>query len=262
MTEAQDPRQELWDAQRDAQPTISGDELARKSRRSVLTGVGGVVAALGGWKWFGGRPTDDGALVPLRKGLEFNEAIWSKIGDGGEVRTFSESDLTGIRVNGLIGLRSDLDRDAWRLRIENADGELIDELDEAALADLAQADQIVKHKCVEGWSATVRWTGPTVATLLEPYADQLGDWDYAAFVTPDEEYYVGLDNSAAMHPQTVLATSLDGEPLSLEHGAPVRLAVPIAYGIKSLKRVGTIRLTNERPPDYWAERGYDWYSLH
>jgi DMSO/TMAO reductase YedYZ molybdopterin-dependent catalytic subunit len=46
----------------------------------------------------------------------------------------------------------------------------------------------------------------------------------------------------------------------LEHGAPLRLAIPVKYGIKNIKRIGTIRFTGQRPADYWAERGYDWYS--
>ena len=45
-----------------------------------------------------------------------------------------------------------------------------------------------------------------------------------------------------------------------EHGAPLRLATPVKYGIKNIKRIGTIRFTNTRPADYWAERGYDWYA--
>jgi len=34
----------------------------------------------------------------------------------------------------------------------------------------------------------------------------------------------------------------------------------VKYGYKSLKRVGLIRFQDERPSDYWAERGYDWYA--
>jgi len=46
------------------------------------------------------------------------------------------------------------------------------------------------------------------------------------------------------------------------HGAPLRLVIPVKYGIKSIKQIGSIRFTNRRPPDYWAERGYDWYAGH
>jgi DMSO/TMAO reductase YedYZ molybdopterin-dependent catalytic subunit len=63
-----------------------------------------------------------------------------------------------------------------------------------------------------------------------------------------------------LHPQTLLAYEMNGKPLSIAHGAPLRLIIPVKYGIKSLKRVGRITFARHRPPDYWAERGYDWFS--
>jgi DMSO/TMAO reductase YedYZ molybdopterin-dependent catalytic subunit len=53
---------------------------------------------------------------------------------------------------------------------------------------------------------------------------------------------------------------MNGAPLSAEHGAPLRLVIPVKYGIKNLKRIGVIRFTEDRPADYWAARGYDWYA--
>jgi DMSO/TMAO reductase YedYZ molybdopterin-dependent catalytic subunit len=78
--------------------------------------------------------------------------------------------------------------------------------------------------------------------------------------TPDEEYYVGLDMKSALHPQTLLAWEMNGKPLELSHGAPLRLVIPVKYGIKNIKRIGTIRFTDQRPGDYWAEEGYDWFA--
>jgi len=85
---------------------------------------------------------------------------------------------------------------------------------------------------------------------------------YVSLETPGRGYYVGLDLASAMHPQTLLAWALNGEPLTASHGAPLRLAIPIKYGVKNIKRIATIRWTNVRPPDFWAERGYDWYCGH
>jgi DMSO/TMAO reductase YedYZ molybdopterin-dependent catalytic subunit len=48
--------------------------------------------------------------------------------------------------------------------------------------------------------------------------------------------------------------------LTLEHGAPLRLVTPVKYGIKNIKRIGTLAFTAKRPADFWAERGYDWYA--
>ncbi len=65
---------------------------------------------------------------------------------------------------------------------------------------------------------------------------------------------------SAMHPQTLLAYEVNEKPLPLEHGQPLRLIIPVKYGTKNLKRIGSISFSNERPPDYWAEQGYDYYS--
>ena len=65
-----------------------------------------------------------------------------------------------------------------------------------------------------------------------------------------------------MHSQSLLAYEINGEPLSPMHGAPLRLVCPLKYGVKSIKRIGAIQFVNERPADYWAERGYDWYLGH
>ena len=65
---------------------------------------------------------------------------------------------------------------------------------------------------------------------------------------------------SALHPQTLLAYEQNGKPLAEEHGAPLRLVIPVKYGIKNIKRIGKIEYTNERPADYWAEEGYDWFA--
>jgi hypothetical protein len=66
--------------------------------------------------------------------------------------------------------------------------------------------------------------------------------------------------ASALHPQTLLCDTMNWQPLTREHGGPLRLALAVKYGYKSLKCVSLIRFQDERPPDYWAERGYDWYA--
>ena len=83
---------------------------------------------------------------------------------------------------------------------------------------------------------------------------------YVGLNTPDKEYYVGIDTRSIMHPQTILCYEMNGEPLPMNQGAPLRLIIPVKYGIKHLKRIGTIFFSNQRPPDYWFERGYDYFS--
>jgi DMSO/TMAO reductase YedYZ molybdopterin-dependent catalytic subunit len=67
---------------------------------------------------------------------------------------------------------------------------------------------------------------------------------------------------SALHPQTLLCYEMNGNPLPLNQGFPLRLIIPVKYGIKHLKRIGTMSFSNEKPADYWAERGYDYYAGH
>ena len=65
--------------------------------------------------------------------------------------------------------------------------------------------------------------------------------------------------ASALHPQTLLAYELNGQPITAPHGAPLRLIIPVKYGVKNLKRIGRMFFADERPRDFWAERGYDYY---
>jgi DMSO/TMAO reductase YedYZ molybdopterin-dependent catalytic subunit len=75
-----------------------------------------------------------------------------------------------------------------------------------------------------------------------------------------DPYYVSIDLPTARHPQTLLATHFSGRPLPLEHGAPMRLLVPMKLGLKNIKAVTSIAYSVEEPADYWAERGYSKYD--
>src|SRR5260370_4286504 len=70
---------------------------------------------------------------------------------------------------------------------------------------------------------------------------------YVSLETPDSGYYVGLDMESALHPQTLLCYEMNGQPLSLKHGAPLRLAIPLKYAIKNIKRIGTTPYTTTHP---------------
>ena len=251
-------------------PTSSGEtpralteaEYRSRSRRSVLTGLGGVAAAAFGWRWLNGRPLDDRIPDVLRKGHEVNESIWRTLFRGGsEAPTFDYTASSMMRVNGGHGLDDEIDVETWELRVLAADGtELgVHNLDD--LRGLTQQELVVEHKCVEGWSHVVAWGGPRFSDFMAAwYPDQVGH-KFVGLETPDNKYRVGLEMDAMMHSQTLLALDLQREPLTSDHGAPVRLATPLKYGIKQIKRIGTIQFSDTRPErDYWTIRGYDWYA--
>jgi DMSO/TMAO reductase YedYZ molybdopterin-dependent catalytic subunit len=142
------------------------------------------------------------------------------------------------------------------------------------IKSLPRVEMTTELKCIEGWSVVVNWAGARLSDFLAHYLPATTNGNhpdinrpqdflsYISMVTPDGGYYVGLDMPSAMHPQTLLCYEMNGAPLTPEHGAPLRLVTPTKYGIKQIKRIGRIAFTAERPADYWAERGYDWYAGH
>jgi DMSO/TMAO reductase YedYZ molybdopterin-dependent catalytic subunit len=231
----------------------------KRSRRAFLTAGVATVAAAGGYKWMRSRPQENMAPWPERKVLRFNERIGKAyLSDGHLAPTYSASEIGKLRPNGTDGLDEDVDAEHWRLQVEPGGPALTLTLDD--IKALPRVTQIVKLHCIEGWSTVVQWTGARFADFTQKYLPPGQSLpEYVYMETPDSNYYVGLDAKSAMHPQTLLCYERNGNPLEDEHGAPLRLVIPVKYGVKSIKRVGLIRYTSTRPADYWAEQGYDWY---
>lgn len=240
-------------------PTIPDAEFRRVSRRSFLTGAAGAVVGVGLWRWVQTQGTDGGIPNVLRDQLERNEAIWSAL-PARSAPEYAIAEAEPIRVNGMIGLEDELNLDRWVCRVEGPDGQLLDVLDITAFEALPQRDLVIEHKCIEGWSSIVHWGGARFSDFHARYTERVGDVPYVGLATPDGGYYVGWDIASILHPQTLLVLREHGEPLTPEHGAPLRLATPNKYGIKTIKRIGVIRYSQTRPADYWAERSYDWYA--
>jgi hypothetical protein len=131
------------------------------------------------------------------------------------------------------------------------------------LMRLPKVELITEFKCIEGWSEITEWSGVRLRDLIEAYPPAKingREPRYVYMETPDGNYYCGYDMSAARHPQSLLVTEMSGEPLKPEHGAPLRLHMPIKYGYKQLKRIGVIAYMDTKPDDYWMKLGYDWYA--
>lgn len=236
-------------------------DLTRRTRRSFVTGGAAIAAGLFGFNKLQTGSTNVGLPRPLRAGFEFNERVWSTLGAGnGSAPEYDVSRASPIRVNGTRGLSEEIDLDAWTMDVQDDAGATIDTVSMDVIMDLPQVEMVTKHKCVEGWSTIAHWTGVRFSDFSARYAGDVTSADYVGMQTPDAGYYVGLLRQRMAHPQSLLVHSLDGAPLTQSHGAPLRFVTPNNYGIKSLKRLGIIQFTNTRPPDFWAERGYDWWS--
>jgi DMSO/TMAO reductase YedYZ molybdopterin-dependent catalytic subunit len=251
--------------------------LRSLSRRGFALGGLAVLGGFASWRWLATGSEEDGLPWPLRRVLELNERLAQ--GAFRAARLSPELPRSAARmprVNGTIGLESDLDLSAWRLQVVGPGRDPVRRsltLDD--IKALPRFETTTELRCIEGWSEVVHWAGARLADLASVTglathsgrpADPVGNpadlLGYAALETPDREYYVGLDVASALHPQTLLCYEMDGRPLTPPHGAPLRLVIPVKYGIKNLKRIGTIRFTDVRPADYWAEQGYDWYAGH
>jgi hypothetical protein len=133
----------------------------------------------------------------------------------------------------------------------------------ADLQKLPYTEQNTQFKCVEGWSQIVRWGGVRFSDFLRAYpAANIdgGPPKYVTMETYDGQYNASFDMTSLMHPQTLLCHSMDGQPLQMLHGAPLRLAMPLKYGYKQIKAISSITFGNMRTPDYWEKLGYDWYA--
>ena len=190
---------------------------------------------------------------------------------------FPPSRISEARVNGGIGLSDDFDPGTWQLRVGGLAGrtdDLVLGLDD--IRQLPRTEMTTELKCIEGWSIVVHWAGTRFSDFRRPIFTEDARRQrtpdpqnrpenlvpFVALSTPDEGYYVGWDMASILHPQTLLVYEMNGAPLTPEHGAPLRLASATKYGIKQIKRIGRIEFTSERPRDYWAEEGYDWYAGH
>jgi DMSO/TMAO reductase YedYZ molybdopterin-dependent catalytic subunit len=244
--------------------TLDADAYKRRSRRSFLGFGAAALVGFGGFKYVQGRPENQNIPDVIRWGLERNRDVWSTISATGDAPTFGVGDREDLRVNGLLGMRRgntreflDVETENWQIRVIGVGGANLGTVTIPEIKALPVQEVTWEHKCIEGWSNIVGWTGTRFSDFAAAYPD---DWGYVSFRTPDERYYVGWDRDTVLHDQTLMAWQLNGEPLSQRHGAPLRIATPLKYGIKQLKRIGIIEFTNDQPGDYWGERGYDWHA--
>lgn len=154
--------------------------------------------------------------------------------------------------------------DPWSVVVDG----LVDKPGTYDLADLVKdqplEERIYRFRCVEAWSMVIPWIGFELAGLLNRIGVQPGA-KFVAFETlvrPEEmpgqtspfiewPYREGLRLDEAMHPLTILATGLYGEPMPKQNGAPIRLVTPWKYGFKSIKSIVRISLVEKMPPTTW-----------
>jgi hypothetical protein len=205
----------------------------------------------------------------LNRALTFDddiaEALFSK---DRRVRTYRRSEVTPLRNNYNGQTPGPEYLPGWTLEVSGLASGRTERLTLERLGgSLALHEQVTRLVCVEGWSAVAWWGGIRFADFLAQFPPAPGA-RWAALRSavnldgagrPDP-YYVSIDLPTARHPQTLLATHLGGRPLTVGHGAPLRLLAPMKLGLKNIKAITEIAYVADEPPDYWNERGYSRYD--
>lgn len=267
-----------WNRNEPKSSEITPQPLYIDRRRFLLAAAGFGAAALGA-----GRVAD--LLSPATRAFAGQKlsAPRSPLSTTGEKLTPYE-DVT--HYNNFYELSTDKETPAkiassfhpqpWTLQIDGLVNRPLT-LDYDALRKLAPLEErVYRHRCVEGWSMVIPWTGYPLKALLDR-AQPNSRARFVAFTSvmrPRElagqqrdvlnwPYKEGLRLDEAMNPLTLLTLGLYGEVLPNQNGAPVRVVVPWKYGFKSAKSIVRITLTDHMPPTSWNEanpREYGFYS--
>jgi DMSO/TMAO reductase YedYZ molybdopterin-dependent catalytic subunit len=197
----------------------------------------------------------------LRSFQKFNDWVQSKVFDGTRLSAeYSAAELTpenGFRVNGKDDDYPDVDPATWTLTVEG----LVARPGSYTLAQISSLPRRAmntRHCCVEGWSMIPRWGGTPLGDFLRMAGADAG----AKYVSIEcaDDYTTTLDMPSALHPQTLLCYEAYDKPLTLSHGAPVRIVIPTKLGYKNAKWVTKLAVTNEKTGGYWEDQGYDWFA--
>jgi DMSO/TMAO reductase YedYZ molybdopterin-dependent catalytic subunit len=238
--------------------------MRRLSRRGFARGGVAAAAGLLGWAWLRSRSAAGGIPWPLRAAHRLNERVWGGAFSAGRLAPeFPPGRAGEPKANGGYGRPDAADPAAWALTASQP-GRPDRTFRLADLAGLPRVEMTTEFKCIEGWSQIVGWGGVRFADFADAYdlgRRAGGDrHPYVSLATPDGAYYVGLDTPSALHPQTLLCDRMNGEPLSARHGGPLRLILTVKYGTKNIKWLSAVAFADDRPADFWAEHGYDWYG--
>ena len=136
-----------------------------------------------------------------------------------------------VRVNGDTGLGADFDASKWKLQVVQKPGDtLFISLDE--IKALPKTQIVFDFKCIEGWSQIIHWGGVKFSDFVKKYnLTEQTALKYVGLNTPDKKYYVGIDTSSIMHPQTILCYQMNGRPLPMNYGYPLRSIIPVKYAL-------------------------------
>ena len=244
------------------------DEAATRIARAHGLGIGRrsflrASLTLGGLSMLTGCALDDsaGIATALNKVSRMNDEVQAFLFDPNRLApTYPESMITRpFPFNAYYGENEvrEVEPSTYRLEVSG----LVADKRKFALPELramAQVDQVTRHICVEGWSAIGKWGGVRFSDFLRLVGADTSA-KYVGFKCADD-YFTSIDMPTAMHPQTLLALTYDGQTLPPKYGFPMKLRMPTKLGYKNPKHIQAMFVTNTYPGGYWEDQGYNWFG--
>jgi methionine sulfoxide reductase catalytic subunit len=259
---------------------ITPEHLFR-SRRQFIRGAGGLLvgalalSACGGSADTSGESTTPGAAGGQGNASGPTDELGDALTPYDAVTNYNNYYEFTTEKEGVAELAKDFHTSPWAVEV----GGLVNKPKTYAIEDLTKAfapeDRIYRHRCVEGWSMVIPWTGFPLAKLLRT-VEPTSQAKYVRFETvmrPEEmpgqqsgwytwPYVEGLRLDEAMNDLALLVTGVYGKPALPQNGAPLRLAVPWKYGFKSIKAIVKIDLVEEQPTSLWMAAAPNEYGFY
>ncbi|QND48762.1 sulfite oxidase-like oxidoreductase [Rhizobium lusitanum] len=157
-----------------------------------------------------------------------------------------------------LGQQPQVSLSSWRLDVRG----LVEtplSLDWTAFQAIEQSSKVSDIHCVTTWSRyDNRWEGVSTRDLLDlamPKAEA-----HYVMLTSYDGYTTNLPLADFAAEDAILATAWEGQPLTREHGGPMRLVVPHLYFWKSAKWLTRIELIATDKAGFWEENGYHMFG--
>jgi DMSO/TMAO reductase YedYZ molybdopterin-dependent catalytic subunit len=135
----------------------------------------------------------------------------------------------------------------WKLKVFG----LVESPKDFSLVELQNMDkqvQVSEHYCIQGWTAIAEWSGVQMKNIIS-VCKPLPSARFVVFrsfqITDGDQFYEVLGLKLMNDPQTILAYEMNGRPLNVGHGAPVRLRVETQLGYKMVKWISSIEFVSD-----------------
>ena len=121
------------------------------------------------------------------------------------------------------------------------------------LFGLKMHSQVSRLKCVECWSAKAKWEGFRFEELVKRVQpDPSAKYVY---IQSADSYYESFKLEELLRPRVLFVLRMNDQPLSRDHGFPLRVIAPHKYGYKNIKYITSIKFLDSRKRNYWSNSG-------